>query len=259
MIVHGSRLGSAFEAGREMNSAVTSTGCVYIVDDDEELSRFVASQLTADGYRVQCFRSAEQLLENGIGQVPACLLVDLMLPGLSGLMLCRELVRRRLPCSFIFFSGHASVSTTVEAMKLGAVDFLEKPCSPQQLKSSVQSALETACRIHKDVSEENAVLAGLRLLTPREKEVLHGVINGLVTKELAKRLGISHRTVDVHRSHIMEKLGVDSPTQLARIIAILERAWARSNANNFRIDQPQSTEPSLALEQFEFLTSIPRA
>jgi RNA polymerase sigma factor (sigma-70 family) len=198
-------------------------GAVYIVEDDADLRQSIQWILRSVGYDVTAFAQADDFLLQCDGECPACLIVDLLLPGMTGLRLCREIVRRKSPLAFVMISGHGDVPSTVEAMRLGAVDFLEKPFSHQELLTAVDIALAKAHSIHDRNAADADAGARLATLTPREQQIFDSVCDGLVSKEIAKRLGISSRTVDVHRSRIMEKLNIESHTQLAHLISAAHR------------------------------------
>ncbi|MGC3968833.1 MAG: response regulator [Pirellulales bacterium] len=206
-----------------MSESIETRGVVYVVEDDADLRQSIEWILRSVGYDVMTFGAADEFLLRLEGKNAACLVVDLLLPGMTGLKLCREIVRRKLICSFVMISGHGDVPSTVEAMRLGAVDFLEKPFSHQELLTAVDLALATSRAIQNRFEADAEAGARLATLTPREQQIFEAVCDGLVSKEIAKRLGISSRTVDVHRSRIMEKLKIESHTQLAHLIAAAYR------------------------------------
>ncbi|MBL9090389.1 MAG: response regulator transcription factor [Planctomycetaceae bacterium] len=199
-----------------------TVGNVYIVEDDADLRRSLDTTLRSMGYAVESFGGADEFLQQ-TADAPGCLLVDLLLPGITGLKLCREVVRKRLPCSFVLMSGHGDVPSAVEAMRLGAIDFLEKPFSYQQLLTVVDQACRSAQAMCEQCLADAVAAKRLATLTPRERQVFDAIADGLVTKEIAKRFNISSRTIDVHRSRIMEKLGITSHNQLAHLIAAVSR------------------------------------
>jgi FixJ family two-component response regulator len=208
---------------------VNAQPLVYLISEDESEAERIAEALREQPFTLHAFDTSAAFLAHELSQTPSCLLVDVALTGSSGLDLCREILHRipQPDCSIVFLSGTEDVATSVEAMKLGAIDYLLKPIQAEKLRETVALALHQStllCKIHQ---EEAQVAAAMGKLTPREKEILQGIGAGLLSKEIAKKLGISHRTVDVHRSHIMEKLRVESPTQLARIMCVLERRQLR--------------------------------
>ena len=204
----------------------TNRDVVYIVDDDTDVRQSLAAALTAAGYTVEAYSRADEFLANDCGNEPHCLVVDLLMPGMTGLQLCQEIVSRKAGWSFVMVSGSADVATAVEVMRLGAVDFLEKPFRWPRLLEAVGRANQKVRSGRKARLAEIDCAARLSQLTPRERQILDSLANGQVTKEIAAHLGISTRTVDVHRSRIMQKLGIESPLQLANILAILARAAA---------------------------------
>ncbi|WP_425616251.1 response regulator transcription factor [Anatilimnocola sp. NA78] len=201
---------------------------VHVIDDDNDVRSSVDWTLRSVGYNVSLHADSQEFLQTFDFVAPSCLVVDLLLPGMTGLKLCHELVDRRANCTFVMLTGHGDVSSAVEAMQLGAVDFIEKPCTRQKLIQSVQSAVDLLKSIHQESLEEEQARRRFELLSPREKEVFEWMVEGLVTKEIAIRLGISTKTVDVHRSKISQKLRIDSPTQLGHLVAVHLRGRRRA-------------------------------
>ncbi len=198
-------------------------GQVHVIDDDCDVRESIAWTLNSFGYAVETYPEAAGFLSRETESDPSVVIVDMLLPGMTGLRLCRELVARRLPVSFVVISGHADVPSAVEAMRLGAVDLLEKPFGRQQLLDVVSKALRVARTNHQIRVEKDEAASRLATLTPREREIFDAVASGLVTKEIARQLALSRRTVDVHRSRIMQKLGIQSPLQLANLLAMVKR------------------------------------
>lgn len=194
---------------------------VFVVDDDFDIRESVSWVLKSVGYTVTTFSSADEFLRHDVAPKTHCLVVDLLLPGMTGLKLCQEVLARKTACAFIVITGNGDVPSAVEAMRMGAYDFLEKPFSRERLLNSVHDALQKVHLQHKNRVKENDALKRLATLTPRERDVLDAVAAGLPTKSIATRLGSSARTVDVHRSRIMQKLGIESPVQLAHFLAVL--------------------------------------
>jgi FixJ family two-component response regulator len=199
----------------------TAVRDVYVVDDDGCVRESLVAVLSSVGYSVKTFSTADEFLSADLGPAPYCLVVDLLLPGMTGLQLCRE-VRARHPSSsaFVMISADGDITSAVDAMRLGAVDFLEKPFSHQRLLESVDRAIRAVETTQESCEAKQECLSRLARLTTREREVLDAMALGLVTKEISKRLSISTRTVDVHRSRIMEKLDLESPLQLANFLAM---------------------------------------
>lgn len=196
---------------------------VYVVDDDADVGHSIGVTLSSVGYAVERFASAAEFLDHASAAGPCVAIVDMMLPGMTGLNLCREINLRRMPCSFLVISGHADVPSSVEAMRMGAIDLLEKPFSRQRMLEIVNKAVRVAQLNYERRLEEEEATRQLSALSPRERVVFDALASGLITKEISKRLDISPRTVDVHRSRILQKLRIDSPSRLAKFLAIHER------------------------------------
>jgi two-component system response regulator FixJ len=193
------------------------TGNVYVIDDDASIRESLQSLLAGEGYAVHCFSSAERLLESTQIVAPGCLIIDLKLDGIDGLDLHSELTRRAEQLPVIFLTGHADVPSAVRAMRAGAMEFVEKPFEPEEFLSHVSSAMSRSlqqCKAHSTRLDSGPLLA---TLTPREREVLALVAEGLPTKTIAADLGISPRTVETHRMHLMDKLCAESLADLVRI------------------------------------------
>jgi two-component system response regulator FixJ len=190
---------------------------VHIVDDDEAVRRSVAVLLVSSGHTTQTYSSAEAFLSSQGSQQPGCVIVDIRMPGMDGLALQQELNRRRITLPLIVVTGHADVGLAVQAMKAGAVDFIEKPYSEDDLLRAVDEALTRA----KDARQQQAVAAAaagrIAALTPRERDVLRRLVDGRPNKVIAHDLGISPRTVEIHRANVMEKLGCRSVAQAVRL------------------------------------------
>jgi len=195
---------------------MTAPGKVLIVDDEEGVRVALRRLLVAAGFDVQTFASAAALLERTIDEAPACVLLDQQMPGLSGLEAQRSIARES-NVSIVFLTGHADVPTSVEAMKGGAVDFLTKPVDEQQLLDAVTRALTRSRLLVEQLRERQSFLERLAQLTPRERQVGAHVIQGLLNKQIAGKLGTAEKTVKVHRARMMEKLAVSSVAELARL------------------------------------------
>ncbi|WP_254508743.1 response regulator transcription factor [Anatilimnocola floriformis] len=199
---------------------------VHVIDDDADVRASLEWTLRSVGYPVQTHASVAEFSDCKSVQTPCCVIVDLIMPGMTGLKFCRELASRS-GCNFVMLTGHGDIATAVEAMKLGATDFLEKPCPRQKLLSAVQRAQQSLLAELVELKEEELTRQQIEQLTTREKEVLEQMAQGRVTKEIASQLGISAKTVDVHRSRISQKLRFDSPTQLGRFVAVEYRRQQR--------------------------------
>ena len=196
---------------------------VYIVDDDASVRDALAWLLRSRRLACEAFDSAEGFLshaDRGLTREACCLLLDVRMPGMSGLALFDELVARQLHASMpvIFLTGHADVPTAVGAVKRGAFDFCEKPFSDNALVDRVEQALALSAQLRDRERERAGLRARLDELTERERDVMHLVVEGLPNKLIAERLGISVRTVEVHRARVFEKVGVRSAVELANAL-----------------------------------------
>ena len=193
-------------------------GLVYVVDDDEAVRDSMRWLLEANSFSVTTFASAEQFLARLPDPEPvACLLLDVRMPGMSGLELHEELVRRGSALPLIFITGHGDVPMAVSRMKKGACDFLEKPFSDAQLRQLVADALARAEAARRGLREERVACERVERLTGRESQVLELIVAGRLNKQIADDLGISIKTVEAHRANIMDKLGARTMADLMRI------------------------------------------
>ena len=199
---------------------------VYVVDEDEAVRDSMRWLLDANGFQVRCFESAEAFLSAGPPQNPvACLLLDVRMPGLSGLALQDELLRRGSAMPTIFITGHGDVPMAVETMKKGAADFLQKPFSDERLCALVRECLERSASALRETNGARELEARIERLTTRERQVLERIVAGRLNKQIADDLGISIKTVEAHRANIMEKLSARSMAELMKI-AIRARVGA---------------------------------
>ena len=190
---------------------------VIVVDDDASVRDAVKRLIASVGLRVQAFGSTREFLSSQRTEGPACLVLDVRLPDVSGLELQRELAEANVHIPIIFITGHADVPMTVRAMKAGAVEFLTKPFRGQELLDAVQEAIAKD-RIARNERLQMSDLRGrYELLTPREQEVLKLVTSGLLNKQIGAELGISELTIKTHRSRVMEKMGADSLAELVKM------------------------------------------
>ncbi|MCW3054168.1 MAG: DNA-binding response regulator [Chthonomonadales bacterium] len=190
---------------------------VYVVDDDESIREALKSLLRSVGLRVETFASAQEFLQSRRANLPGCLVLDVRLPGLSGLDLQRELADAEGSLPIIFLTGHGDIPMTVRAMKAGAVEFLTKPFREQDLLDAIDQAIERD-RVERRQRAEIADLSGrFGSLTPREREVMGQVVSGLMNKQIAAELGTSEITIKLHRSHVMQKMQAESLADLVRM------------------------------------------
>ena len=190
---------------------------VYVVDDDRSVRTSLATLLESEGYTVESFVSAADYLACQPHPGPACLVLDVRLPGLDGLTLHRQLAKRGRMEQIVFITGYGDIPMGVQAMKRGAVDFLPKPFEDEALLSAVAQALARSVANWQTHDEEAQIRARIAMLTPREYEVFRLVIAGLLNKQIAAELGAALRTIKTHRGRVMRKLGVDSVAELVRL------------------------------------------
>jgi FixJ family two-component response regulator len=189
---------------------------VFVVDDDESMRRSLTNLFQSVGLRVEVFGSAPELLQSSLPDVASCLVLDVRLPGLSGLDFQTELAKANIHIPIIFMTGHGDIPMSVRAMKGGAVDFLTKPFRDQDMLDAVVAAIER----DRKRRESDKIVADLRTLfetlTAREREILTLVAAGLMNKQIAAELGLAEITVKIHRGHLMRKMGAKSLADLVR-------------------------------------------
>ena len=191
---------------------------VYVVDDDPSIRESLSLLLSSAGYSVKTFASAKEFLESDCDTPgPACLVLDVKMPGLSGLDLQKELKSRNIIIPIIFITGHGDIPMSVQAMKKGAVDFLPKPFDDDELLDAVKDALLKDSQTRADLDEQKHTLQRIDSLTTREHQVLTFLITGMLNKQIAYELNISERTVKAHRKQVLDKMGVDSIAELVRL------------------------------------------
>jgi FixJ family two-component response regulator len=189
---------------------------VFVVDDDHRVCEALSDLISSVGLRVTAFGSASEFLESEKPDAPACLVLDLQLPGISGLELQRELADGDSP-PIIFITGHGDIPSSVRAMKAGAIEFLSKPFGEQELLQAIDSAIDLDRAARQKRSEILELQRHYNLLTPREREVLPFVVAGFANKQTAADLGTSEITIGVHRGQIMRKMGARSLAELVRM------------------------------------------
>ncbi|MEW6249155.1 MAG: response regulator transcription factor [Planctomycetota bacterium] len=197
---------------------VTRTPTVFVVDDDQALCESLQWLLESVGLAVRTFPSAEQFLAAYDPADPGCLVLDIRMPGMNGLDLQNRLGGRGITLPVIVITGHGDVPLAVRALRAGAVDFLEKPVHDQLLLQRIRAALERDAATRREQERRSGTAARLAHLTPREREVLELVVAGRANKQIAAELGVTQKTVEVHRKRVMQKMGVRSAVALTRLI-----------------------------------------
>ncbi|MGK5058090.1 response regulator transcription factor [Janthinobacterium sp. LB2P49] len=198
-----------------------SDAIIFVVDDDAAMRRSLAYLFDSAGWQVETFESARDFLQRYEGHAPGCLLLDVRMPLMSGLELQQELNNKSghaISLPVIFLSGHGDLAMAVQTMKAGACDFLEKPCKDQVLLDAVSRAVARSVEESRSAASANTAQTALARLTAREREVALLMAEGKASKVIARELGISDKTVQVHRHNTMEKLGLHSAAEVARLL-----------------------------------------
>jgi len=190
---------------------------IGIVDDDAPILRSMERLLNVAGYKVDAYPGPQAFLQGLPESLPDALVVDLQMPGMTGLQLQSELVTRGYNIPLVFLSAYGTVPASVSAMRGGAVDFLEKPAEPEVLLQALQRALAVAEGLRSEAAEQRQAQERLSLISPRERDVFELMVRGYRSKNIAEELGIALQTVKVHRSRVMQKLGARSLTDLVRL------------------------------------------
>jgi FixJ family two-component response regulator len=194
---------------------------VFVVDDDPSLRKALGSLFRSVGLQVEVFGSAPEFLQSTLPDVPSCLVLDIRLPGPSGLDFQTELAKANIHIPIIFVTGHGDIPMTVRAMKAGAIDFLSKPFRDQDMLDAVATAIERDRKRRKDEKIISDLRAHFDSLTPREQEVMSLVAAGLMNKQIAAEVDLAEITVKIHRGHIMKKMGARSLADLVRMAEML--------------------------------------
>jgi FixJ family two-component response regulator len=194
---------------------------VYLVDDDAALRDSLRWLLEAAGHGVVSHACAEDFLDSYDPAQPGCLVLDIRMPGMSGLELQDELARRGYPIPIIFITGHGDVPTAVSAVKKGAIQFLEKPFNDQVLLGFIDNAFAADARARAEADGQRSFEERLARLTQREREVLDDIVSGLRNREIAEKLGVSIKTVEAHRAKVMQKTGAASLAELVQLVHTL--------------------------------------
>ncbi|MEL7448416.1 MAG: response regulator transcription factor [Pseudomonadota bacterium] len=196
---------------------VDADGVVYIVDDDHAVRDSLSFLMKSVGLRSSAHSSADEFMKAFDPEQPGCIVLDIRMPGISGLDLQEALNAQKSITPIIFITGHGDVPMAVEAMQGGAVDFLQKPFRDQELLDRIQSAMQADQTLRRELEGKNALLKRFETLTPREKEILNHVVAGKANKVIAFDLGVSQRTVEIHRARVMEKMAARSLAHLVRM------------------------------------------
>jgi len=190
---------------------------IYLVDDEEAIRRSVGFMLRSAGYRIEAFVSGVEFLKKARDLEPGCVLLDIRMPGMDGLEVQQTLSDQGIALPIIIMTGHGDITTAVRAMKAGAVDFIQKPFEKTVLLSAISVASARLDNDGRRRARAEEASTRLNVLTPRERDVLNGLVEGLPNKTIAFDLGISPRTVEIHRANLMAKLGVKSLSEALRI------------------------------------------
>ena len=204
-------------------------GAVFVVDDDPSFRRAIKRLVESVGLQVELFGSAHEFLRAHRSDAPSCLVLDIRLPGISGLDFQRELGDSNIHIPIIFITGHGDIPMSVRAMKAGAVEFLTKPFRDQDLLDAIQQALQRDQTTRRREAEVAILRERFESLTPGERKVLPLVVSGRLNKQIAAEIGTSEATVKVHRSHLMKKMGASSTADLVRMSEKLSIAPPRTN------------------------------
>jgi len=195
-----------------------STPMVFIADDDPSVRKGLERLIKSAGFKVETFASAEEFLQRKTHRGgPSCLVLDVRMPGLSGIDLQKELAQKGASIPIIFITGHGNIPMSVKAMKDGAVDFLPKPFDDKALFSAINQAIEKDKERLKKDALKSKIQRRINALTPRESEVLRWVITGMLNKQIAPKLGVTEKTIKVHRGRVMHKMQAVSVAELVRL------------------------------------------
>jgi len=204
---------------------------VFVIDDDPSMRTAIRELIEAVGLSCQTFESGQEFLTTKLPDVPSCLVLDVRLPGLSGLNLQRELTERDIQIPIIFITGHGDIPMSVQAMKAGAVEFLTKPFRDQDLLDAIDQATERDRSARRQRTEMGELGERFETLTPRERDVMQLVVDGLLNKQIAAELSVSEKTVNVHRSQVMQKMQADSLAELVRMAEKLRLTSRRAQSH----------------------------
>jgi len=200
-----------------MSNRTEERAVVFVIDDDEDLRDGLSNLLRSVDLQVKAFASAMDFLKSNLPDAPSCLVLDVRLPGVSGLDFQSELIKKGIGMPIVFMSAHGDIPMTVRAMKAGAVEFLPKPFNDQSMLDAVHSALEKDRQRRKIIGDTSQLRTSFDSLTSREQEILAYVASGLLNKQIAAKIELSEITVKVHRASVMRKMGAKSLAELVRM------------------------------------------
>ena len=200
---------------------MTREPTVFVIDDDKDVRDFLLELISSIGLRVAVYASPREFLDAFEPSSPGCILLDIRMPDMSGLELQKELAERAIRLPVIILTGHGDVQVAVHAMKAGAVDFIEKPFNNELLLDRIQKAVAASVDAESTWINQDEIVRRLEFLTPRERQVLDLVVAGETNKDVARRLAITEKTVEVHRARVMEKMRAKSFADLVKMVAIL--------------------------------------
>ena len=206
---------------------IPSNSLVFLIDDDASVRKGVLRLLRSAGYKSEAFESASNFLTREQHAGPACVIVDVQMPGLNGIDLQNVLIQRRREEQLVFITGHGNIPMCAQAMKAGAVDFLPKPFRATELLQCVERALARSADQRRRGADKAEARLLLDLLTPREFEVMQLVVTGMLNKQIASELGTAEKTIKVHRGRVMKKLGIVSVAELVRFVETAQIASLR--------------------------------
>lgn len=200
-----------------VRSSAASESTVFVVDDDPSIRKSLTRLFKHEGFQVEAFATAGEFLNQPLPDSPACVILDVRMPGLNGLDLQTRLAKLRVLLPIIFITGHGDIPMTVQAMKAGAADFLPKPFDPKQLLATVRKAIARHRKIRLADGDLIDVRQRFESLSPRERQVMGLVVKGLINKHSASKLGVTEKTVKVHRARVMQKMRAQSLADLVRM------------------------------------------
>lgn len=198
------------------------TPCIYIIEDDEAVRDSLSLMLDSVGHKVKEFATADAFLSNYTPNLSGCIVLDIRMPGMDGMELQTRLNALNSILPIIFVTGHGDVPMAVEAMQRGAMDFVQKPYREQELLGKISAALKLDEENRQSLQQKQAIAEHIASLTPREREVMDGMVAGKANKVIAYDLDISQRTVEIHRARVMEKLNAKSLAHLVRMVLTIE-------------------------------------